>query len=127
MTKKTIFVRMILGGFLAAAVALAAPLPKHPKLADDFQSTKLDETVDVIIQYNEPVAEKHVRTLEHHGARHKQTFQFINAALASVPASALEAIANDPAVAHISPNRQVQGQLDHSRSAVNYIPVAQYL
>ena len=73
------------------------------------------------------MTDQHIRALERHGGHHKHTFQFIHAAHASVPVSELEALANDPAVVRITPDRPVEGSLDHSTSVVDYNPLAGYL
>ena len=120
------FESMIALALLLVATVVAGP--KHPKLAADFESAIAGETLDVIVQYSEPITTSHIRSLGlHRGTHHKQTFPFIDSALVSVPVSELESLAADPKVVHITPDRKVEGNLDHATGAVNFQPLANYL
>src|SRR4029077_11617108 len=76
-------------------------------------------TVDVIIQFVQVPTDAHHKKVQNKGGVLKTKLDFIKGAHYSVPAEALDALADDPDVAYISPDRAVKGTLDHVVSAVN--------
>src|SRR6266849_6613189 len=113
--------------FLTLITLLAAGLSfadgKKHKLSDDFETSKGGKngttTVDVIIQFNQTPTDAHHQKVQNKGGALKTKLDFIKAAHYSVPFEALDALADDPDVVYISPNRSVRRSLDHVVTAVN--------
>src|SRR5437660_3018567 len=106
---------------LLAAVTSLADGKKH-KRSKDLDAVKGGHdgaTVDVIIQFNQPPTDAHHKRVQNRGGALKTKLDFIKAGHYSVPVEALAALADDPDVAYISPNRAVKGSLDRAVSAVN--------
>src|SRR5260370_29282438 len=94
---------------------------KH-KLSKDLEALKggnSGASVDVIIQFNQTPTDAHHQRAPNRGGVLKTKLDFINAAHYSVPVESLDALADDPDVAYISPNRSVRRSLDHVVTAVN--------
>ena len=114
------FALLALVTLLAAGTSLADS--KKPKFSDDLKaarSSKHGATVDVIIQFNQTPTDAHHQKVQSKGGKLKTKLDLIKAAHYSVPVDALDALADDPDVVYISPNRPVRGSLDHAVSAVN--------
>src|SRR5260370_9475616 len=95
---------------------------KKHKLSNDLDALKVGHdgaTVDVIIQFNQTPTEAHHQKVQNKGGALKTKLDFIKAAHYSVPVEALDALADDPDVAYISPNRKVKGSLAHLVSALH--------
>src|SRR5271154_6225969 len=90
----------------ATAFAYAGP---HPKIAADLESRNPGTQVDVIIQYKQGAQQQHVDAVSRKGGFHKGNLDIVKGAVFSVPATALEELANDPEVEFISPDRRLQG------------------
>src|SRR5713226_4167357 len=112
--------------FLTLITLLAAGLSfadgKKHKLSDDLETSKGGKngaTVDVIIQFNQTPTAAHHQKVQNKGGVLKTKLDFIKGAHYSVPVEALDALADDPDVAYISPNRPVRRSLDHVVTAVN--------
>ncbi len=111
--------------FLALITLLAAGLSfadgKKHKLSNDLDALKgghSGTTVDVIIQFNQTPTDAHHQKVQSKGGVLKTNLDFIKAAHYSVPAESLDALADDPDVTYISPDRDVSGSLDYVTSAV---------
>src|SRR5216683_6547152 len=81
---------------------------KKPKFSDDLKaarSSKHDATVDVIIQFNQTPTDAHHQKVQSKGGVLRTKLDFINGAHYSVPVESLDALADDPDVAYISPDR----------------------
>jgi serine protease AprX len=105
---------------LAAGMCLADG-NKH-KLSKDLGALRGGHngaTVDVIIQFNQTPTAAHHRKVQNRGGVLKTKLDVIKGAHYTVPTEALEGLANDPDVVFISPNRPVNGALDHVVHAVN--------
>src|SRR5216684_6407718 len=104
---------------LAAGLALA---DGNHKLSTDLDALKGGHngaTVDVIIQFNQTPTAAHHQKVQSKGGVLKTKLDFIKAAHYSVPVEALDALADDPDVAYISPDRPVRGALDTTVATVN--------
>src|SRR5712691_2816236 len=115
---------LILLTLLAAGTSLADG--KKHKLSKDLDALKGGHngaTVDVIIQFNQTPTAAHHQRVQNKGGVLKTNLDFIKGAHYSVPTGALDALADDPDVAYISPDREVRGSLDYVTSAVG-APVA---
>src|SRR6266702_7727730 len=105
---------------LAAGLALADG--NHHKLSKDVEPLKGGHegaTVDVIIQFNQTPTAAHHQKVQNKGGVLKRKLDIIKAAHYSVPVEALDALADDPDVAYISPDRPVRGALDTTVATVN--------
>src|SRR5712692_4563285 len=94
---------------------------KH-KLSNDLEALKggtSGATVDVIIQFNQTPTDAHHQKVQNKGGVLKTKLDFIKGAHYSVPVESLDALADDPDVAYISPDRRLSGALDNTAAAVN--------
>ncbi len=111
---------LILITLLAAGLSLADG--KKHKLSKDLEALKGGNngtTLDVIIQFSQTPTDAHHQKVQNKGGVLKTKLDLIRAAHYSVPVESLDALADDPDVAYISPNRPVRGALDHVFTAVN--------
>ncbi len=112
--------------FLALITLLAAGLSfadgKKRGLSTDLDALKGGKhgaTVDVIIQFKQTPTNAHHQKVHNKGGVLKRKLDVIKGAHYSIPVEALDALADDPDVLFISPNRPVNGALDHVVRAVN--------
>src|SRR5713101_4427049 len=103
---------------LAAGLSFADGKHKLSKDLDALKGGHNGATVDVIIQFNQTPTAAHHQKVQSKGGVLKTKLDFIKAAHYSVPVEALDALADDPDVAYISPDRPVRGALDYVTSAV---------
>src|SRR3989475_12311474 len=92
------------------------------KLSKDLEAVKggpSGGTVDVIIQFNQTPTDAHHQKVQNKGGVLKTKLDFIKGAHYSVPVESLDALADDPDVAYISPDRSVRGALDTTVATVN--------
>ena len=71
-----------------------------------------DKPQDFIVQTTEPPTLAHRQLIRQHGGAIKHQFKSINALLVELPLSQVQALAEDPGVAFITPDRAVNGALD---------------
>src|SRR3989454_10568577 len=105
---------------LAAGLSLADG--KKHKLSKDLDALKggpSGGTVDVIIQFNQTPTDAHHQKVQNKGGVLKTKLDFIKGAHYSVPVESLDALADDPDAAYISPDRRLSGSLDNTAAAVN--------
>src|SRR2546422_6732456 len=76
-------------------------------------------TVDVIIQFNQTPTDAHHQRVKDKGGVLKTKLDFIKGAHYSVPVESLDALAGDPDVTYILPDRRLNGSLDNTAPAVN--------
>src|SRR5712691_5422933 len=115
---------LILLTLLAAGTSLSDG--KKHKLSKDLDALKGGHngaTVDVIIQFNQAPTAAHHQKVQSKGGVLNTKLDFIKGAHYTVPVESLDALANDPDVAYISPDREVSGSLDYVTSAVG-APIA---
>src|SRR2546427_10503380 len=94
---------------------------KH-KLSKDLEALKSGPSgtaVDVIIQFNQAPTEAHHQKVQDKGGVLKTKLDFINGGHYSIPVESLDALADDPDVVYISPDRGLSGALDNTAAAVN--------
>src|SRR6266436_4995827 len=82
-----------------------------PKVAPDLVDVDPHSIVSVIVQFAGPPDDVQIRRL---GGVHVANLDPIPAHLYTVPARALDALANNPNVVYISPDRQVEATLDYA-------------
>ncbi len=95
---------------------------KKHKLSNDLDAFKVGHdgaTVDVIIQFNQTPTDAHHQKVQSKGGVLRTKLDFIKGAHYSVPVESLDALADDPDVAYISPDRRLSGALDNTAAAVN--------
>ncbi len=95
----------------------AAPPPGKGKLSHELQSIDPGSTVDMIVQFRSTPADSELKNLAAHGVL-KNTFRHFPAAVFRGRADALEALAANPNVAYISPDRTLTGSLQFAVPAV---------
>src|SRR6202522_4462349 len=94
--------------FVAAVLAAASLcFGQRPKLSPDLTGRAPEALVNVIVQYAQPLQQRHIDAVLRKGGRHIQTLHVVNGAVYSVPAKSLADLANDPDVKYISPDRTV--------------------
>src|SRR5260370_3460270 len=103
---------------LAAGLSLADGKGKLSKGLDALKGSNNGATVDVIIQFNQTPTDAHHQRVQSVGGVLKTKLDFINGAHYSVPVEALDALADDPDVSYISPDRPVHGALDTTVATV---------
>src|SRR6266702_386611 len=103
---------------LAAGLSLADGKHKLSKDLDALKGSNSGGTVDVIIQFNQTPTDAHHQKVQNKGGVLKTKLDSIKGAHYSVPVEALDALADDPDVVYISPDRGVSGSLDYATTAV---------
>src|SRR2546425_12323834 len=111
---------------LALIILLAAGLSladghKH-KVSQDLEALKSGpsgSTVDVIIQFNQTPTDAHHQRVQDKGGGLKRNLDVIKGAHYSVPVESLDALADDPDVVYISPDRRLNGSRDNTAAPVN--------
>src|SRR6266480_2660373 len=119
---------LALVALLAAALSFAdGKKHKLSKDLDALRGSNSGPTVDVIIQFNHAPTDAHHQKVQSKGGLLKSKMDLIKGAHYSVPVGSLDALAADPDVAYISPNRPLSGTatstLDYAAESVN-APVA---
>ncbi len=118
------FALLVLITLLVAGLCLADGNKR--KLSKDMEALKgrpSGGTVDVIIQFNQTPTDAHHQKVQNKGGVLKTKLDIIKGAHYSVPVESLDALADDPDVVYISPDRPVEGSLDYVTAAVN-APIA---
>src|SRR5216683_3092525 len=108
---------------VVAGLCLADGKHKLSKDLDALKGSHSGATVDVIIQFNQTPTDAHHQKVQNKGGVLKTKLDFIKGAHYSVPVESLDALADDPDVAYISPDRRLSGSLDYVTSAVG-APIA---
>src|SRR6266852_1008168 len=99
---------------------------RSAKLASDLAQIGPQSRVDVIIQFVRPPGDQqHARILQRGGLL-KTNLDLVQAAVYSIPAAALDALANDPEIVYISPDRDVAPALDYANATVGAPIALQY-
>src|SRR4051812_42294667 len=91
---------------------------KSPKIAQDLANVNANSKVDVIVQFKTPPDNQQRARVNQLGGTVQADLGLINGMLISVPANALEGLANNPNVVYISPDRQVNATLDYANPTV---------
>jgi len=103
--------------FALTTVAMTGIAAASPKLAPDLDGHRRGASVDVIVQFKtSPGAKSHAAIQSRGGTLHA-TLPLVRAASYSLPFDALEALAADPNVAYVSPDRPVTATLDYATRA----------
>jgi serine protease AprX len=76
-------------------------------------------SVDVIVQFTHPPSAADLKAVDHAGGVLKHSFQSIHGALFTLKAGQLNAIAANPNIAYVSPDRKLSGSLEFAEPTVN--------
>src|SRR5258708_33966378 len=94
---------------LVFAIMTAAPALAGSKKAKDLDGKSSSDQVDVIIQFVQPPTQQHLDKVKNHAGSFKKNLRSVKGGLFSGRATELDALANHPDVAYISPNRSLSG------------------
>src|SRR5438128_9654629 len=111
----------LLALFILLAAGLSLADGHKRKVSQDLEALKSGpsgSTVDVIIQFNQAPTDAHHQRVQDKGGVLKTKLDVIKGAHYSVPVESLDALADDPDVVYISPDRGVSGSLDYTTTAV---------
>src|SRR5690242_14666693 len=89
---------------IAAVFVLLIPFllsGRSPTLAGDLQATDPQAELDVIVQYATPPGPEQQDKMNHRGGKFKADLRLINAEAYTIPASALQNLADDPDVLYV--------------------------
>ena len=112
----------LLALFILLAAGLSLADGHKRKVSQDLEALKSGpsgSTVDVIIQFNQAPTDAHHQRVQDKGGVLKRNLDVIKGAHYSVPVESLDALADDPDVVYISPDRRLNGALDNTAAAVN--------
>src|SRR3981189_1118613 len=94
---------------LLAILAAAEPgVAAHPRIAEDLNGIDPASSVNIIVQYRTAPTPAHHKNIFNRGGRLNRALGQINASAYRVPAMALESLANDSEVVHISADHELQ-------------------
>ena len=100
-----------IAALLVACLVLLSAVPafaRHPKFSPDLDDSKGSANVNVIVQFTQAPTQKHFDKVRAHGGELKTQLGTFRGAVFSVPASALQNLADDPDVTYISPDRPLR-------------------
>ena len=103
-------------GILLLASTLA--FAKHPKISVDLDRANPSSTVDVIVQFKTPPTKDDLKQLGPYGQM-KKIFEGINAVMIPLRVGTLTALANNPNIKFMSPDRRLGRTMDLSTAAIN--------
>src|SRR5215469_16991251 len=107
------------GRAIALALSLTVAAFGGSKLSRDLQVSRGHVNVDVIVQFaNQPGDADVTRVLSKSHGKLKARFARYRGGAFTVPASALNKIADDPNVAYVSLDRKVSGMLEFAEPTV---------
>lgn len=109
----------ILFALLCATSWASEPERGHgPKTSPELNRLDPGATVDVIVQYRVRPTDAHFDRVHRLGGTDKRRFTQLPGAAFTLPASAIEELANDPDVSYISVDRKVHSHLDLSAATI---------
>src|SRR3982750_3665971 len=120
MTRSTHPLRLLGQAVLSVALVFL-PHPcfaKSPKIAPDLRDVNPHTNVDVIVQFKAPPDGEQDAGVTRLGGVRRAELKLIHGALYSIPAAALDGLANNPNVVYVSPDRKVDATLDYANPAV---------
>ncbi len=89
-----------------------------PRIAKDLGGKRPSDLIDVIVEFRQAPTARHHQKVTSKGGTLKNTLDLVIAGSYSVPASAIPALAADPDVVYISPDRPLYSTNDGSPTAV---------
>jgi len=103
---------------LALMVVATSGLAQTSKIAAQLHGRKDNDATDVIVQFTTTPGAIHRAKIQAHGGTVKDDLSFIKALHASIPASRLDDLSEDPEVTYISSNHPVKSALNNATAAV---------
>ena len=104
---------------LTIAFTAGAARAATATLSPELRSAGAGEDVDVIVQYKSTPTEANHARVAALGGKLRGEMRNVKAAHYTVPRAQLKALAEDPDVAYISPNRPVKGMLNITGATVH--------
>jgi serine protease AprX len=95
---------LIAYSFLMASLALAG----QPKISRDLESADPNSMIDVIVQFKQQPTARHFDKVRGKGGQLKHELGLVKGGAFRLPAIALRALADDPEVDYVAPDRQVR-------------------
>src|ERR1043166_229635 len=89
-------------------VAVAGQL----KISKELNNLDPNSIAEVFVQFAQAPTERHHQKVLSRGGVLRSQLDLVRAGAYLIPAGALNSLANDPEVLHISPNHDVKGMLD---------------
>lgn len=108
---RTIIQRLLCLASLTTLGAIPG-LAGNPKIAEGLDTVDAGAPVDVIVVYREGARAGHFERLARYALRSRGKLANVNAESLTIRATDLEALANDPDVEVVAPNREVRAALD---------------
>ena len=90
-----------------------------PKLSSDLPQGNTSNIIDVIVQYRVHPGNQHWQEAKNLGGTLKHQYQSLKAAHYTMPVPSLHALAANPDVTFISPDRSIKGKLNITAGAVH--------
>lgn len=115
------FSKCIVTIWLAATITSTVVWADKARIAAELQSSQAVAN-EVIVQYKVAPTDAHYGRVRKLGGTVRQSFDRVKSAHYSISKAAIEALAQDPDVESISPNREVRGMLDIPAATVNLTP-----
>jgi serine protease AprX len=115
--------------YAGLALLLLVPFASYgqsSKIAPDLAAADPHSVVTVIVQFAGPADDSQEATIRRLGGTPQAELPLIEGKLVSIPANALNGLANNPNVVYISPDRQVEATLDYANTTVNAEYALQY-
>lgn len=91
----------------------------NEKVSKDLKNVDPSSTVDVIVQWKNAAGQEQDDKVSNWGGKTKHKFSSVKAGKYSLPAYAVSALADDPDVAFISPDRPLKAKTDYAAAAIN--------
>src|SRR5437870_7213052 len=104
---------------LLGALAIVANLAAHPKISKDLENAPASPAAKVIVQFQRAPGQSQMDTVKQHGGVMGQDLGLVNGLTYTISSAALTALANNPDVKYISPDRPVHGTLEFANPTVN--------
>src|SRR5690348_955528 len=89
------------------------------KVAPDLVTSAAGTETKVIVQFRHAVRAADHQKIQQHGGSLRSELETINAASYTMPSEAVAALAADPDITYVSPDREVRGSLDFSDETIN--------
>jgi serine protease AprX len=109
--------RLVAIAILATSASLA--FGQSAKVARDLQNLRPTTSVDVIVQFTQVPTARHHQKVIARGGKLRAELKSIKGGAYTMPAEAIEDLAKDPEVTHISADHKLGALLDLSADAVN--------
>ena len=104
---------------VAGAILFATALQAHPKIASDLESLAPSANVDVIVQYKSAPPQTLLGRLPLVGGLLNRTLSLVNSVVMTLTQREILALANDPNVEYISPDRPIRAAMEYANPTTN--------